>query len=167
MNPPQNPPVDKLLTHATSLFQLFRSNCLDLTALPWFKLYSYELITLEKCLKNVLMLSVYLMLSCFQNLVTLLFKTSGGEACAMTVRCLLKHLGNTSCSLHPPAVAPPSRGSSSTSTQRSFTCLSPSTMSNKPSPTQAAGYGVTSTAGRFWELTGTFSSICTHVTSTS
>lgn len=94
-------------------------------------------------------------------------KTPGGEPCATTAGRLSSRLGNTSCCLPPPAVAPPSPGSFSTSTRGSFTCLSRSTTSSRPSPTLAAGCVAPWTVGPCSEHTGTSSSICTPAIFTS
>lgn len=85
----------------------------------------------------------------------------------MTVRCPLSRLGSTSCCLLQHVAAPPSPGSSSTSTQGSSMCLNLSTTSSRLSLTPAAGYVAPWTAGPCWEHTGISSSICTPATFTS
>lgn len=85
----------------------------------------------------------------------------------MTVSCPLSRLGSTSCCLLRHAAAPRSPGSSSISTQGSFTCLNLSTTSSRPSPTLAADYVAPWTVGPCWEHTGTSCSTCTPATFTS
>lgn len=85
----------------------------------------------------------------------------------MTVSCPLSRLGSTSCCLLQHAVAPHSPGSSSISTQGSFTYLNHSTTSSRPSPTPAADYAAPWTVGPCWVHTGISYSTCTPAIFTS